>query len=380
MRKLKAKRGVVKQKSNEKSQSRDMDFVTTWRILGEGSVILPVCGTFTIDWGDGCVEEFRGLQSGKSPVHKYGKRESYVNMYTVRVSSAAQWHGKTCLDELNTAQELELVLQWGTTKWTTMHRMFKGCINLRITALDAPDLSGVTDMSFMFSNCHQFNGLIEHWDVSGVQDMGYLFFDTPNFNQALNDWDVSSVTNMQDMFSYAVDYNHPLDDWDVSSVGDMSAMFAGAVRFNQLIGGWDVKRVKHMQLMFRGADLFNQALSAWDVSSVINMANMFNGASVFNQSLNGWDVGKVRSMNRMFHEAFAFNQPLDKWDVYNVNNFDDMFERATAFKQDIRYLDYPLNGNTENMFGTGKSLVDYSEPYFAQDEKDLIGGILKMGG
>ena len=40
--------------------------------------------------------------------------------------------------------------QWGTNKWTSMESAFYGCSNTDFAAVDAPDLTLVSDMSEMF--------------------------------------------------------------------------------------------------------------------------------------------------------------------------------------------------------------------------------------
>src|SRR3546814_8012811 len=42
------------------------------------------------------------------------------------------------------------VNNWGTISWSGFQ--FNGCSNLKVTAPDIPDLSGVTDLSWGFSN------------------------------------------------------------------------------------------------------------------------------------------------------------------------------------------------------------------------------------
>ena len=43
-------------------------------------------------------------------------------------------------------------------------------------------------------------GPIANWDVSGVSDMSYLFWFSQNFNADISSWDTSGVTNMNNMF------------------------------------------------------------------------------------------------------------------------------------------------------------------------------------
>ena len=50
----------------------------------------------------------------------------------------------------------------------------------------------------MFRNC-PFNQDISTFDMSGVTDMQYMFDDNSAFNQDISGWDVSGVTNPNNM-------------------------------------------------------------------------------------------------------------------------------------------------------------------------------------
>lgn len=123
------------------------------------------------------------------------------------------------------------VEQWGNNPWTSMANAFHGATNLRIPATDAPDLSGVTNMSFLFHAATVFNDPINHWDVSNVTNMARLFAGADAFNQPLNNWDVSRVTTFLATFK-AASFNQPIGNWIMSSTTDMYLMFDGASSFN----------------------------------------------------------------------------------------------------------------------------------------------------
>src|SRR5690606_9287918 len=90
--------------------------------------------------------------------------------------------------------------QWGDIVWKSMANAFSGCEYLQIYATDAPDLSDVTDMSFMFYLASNINQDLNHWDVSNISNMIYLFNYAINFNGNISDWDVGQVERFQGMF------------------------------------------------------------------------------------------------------------------------------------------------------------------------------------
>jgi len=137
------------------------------------------------------------------------------------------------------AQNLIRIEQWGGIEWETMNKAFAGCKNLQITAKDAPDLSRVRDMSYMFEAAWHINQPINHWDVSNVAFMKGMFKNAANFNQPLDKWNVSNVTDMKEMFYNAVSFNQSLNNWNVSNVKYKDNMFLGAKTFDKKnISSW----------------------------------------------------------------------------------------------------------------------------------------------
>ncbi len=186
------------------------------------------------------------------------------------------------------------VPQWGTVAWTGMNQAFNNCNNLNITATDVPNLSGVTDMTSMFSGCNKLNGPanIGTWNVGTITNMNSLFSFCTVFNQNLSAWNVSNVTKINAMFYFTAAFNNGnspgIKDWNTSRVTEMQNMFTSATAFNQPIGSWDVSKVTTFVQMFENATVFNQDLSNWNVSQSIGFTYMFKGAAAFNQNLGKW--------------------------------------------------------------------------------------------
>ena len=347
-------------------------FITTWQTTTAGeSITIPVgsvLDTYTVSWGDGNTSvDITGDQT-----HMYDDAGTYT------VSISGDFTRIALSGDSTNAQKMQSIEQWGDIRWNSMSRAFYGASNMIYNATDAPNLSGVTDMSGMFRGAFSFNGDISDWNVSSVTYMGRMFFDATSFNQRLDSWNVSSVIDMHDMFAGATSFNGDISDWNVSSVTKMNGMFAGATSFNGDISDWNVSSVTDMYDMFWFASSFNQPLNLWNVSSVTNMHDMFAGTP-FNQPLNLWNVSSVTDMNSMFGGATSFNgdisdwdvssvtdmrymlssatfnQPLDSWNVSSVADMNGMFGGATTFNQPLDSWDISSVTDMNGMFGGATS-------------------------
>ena len=333
------------------TSAQNAPFITTWDIGDnnysnrvEISIDANYQYNYSIDFGDGVVLT---NQTGKV-IHGY----SNPGKYTIKITGLFPYG--------QFKDNILSIDQWGDIQWASMSSSFVGCEKLVIEAIDAPDLSQVTNMDRMFSDCDQFNSNINHWDVSNITDMSNLFAYAVNFNQPLNNWDVSNVVNMERMFYRAVSFNQPLNNWNTSSVTNMTQMFSEAYLFNQPLSSWDVSNVTDMSYMFSANVFqrnysFNQSLDNWNTSSVINMEGMFEFNTSFNSAIGNWDVSNVVDMSNMFRNSFLFNQNIGSWDVSSVTNMSNMFNNALAFNQ-------PLNNwNTSNVTNMVRMFAaDYS--------------------
>ncbi len=248
------------------------------------------------------------------------------------------------------------------------------------------DVSGVTDMSYMFYCAESFNQNIQSWITSKVADMQHIFDNAKSFDHNIGNWQVGSVTSFAgfdengsstwtaakkprfkltradlvemiakekdvsyanvsqitdmsnlmeqvatylgesiDSCSVVQNFNQDISRWDVSGVTDMSRMFAGATTFDQDISSWVTGNVTDMHSMFAGATAFNQPINSdsWDVSGVTDMSGMFAGATTFDQDISSWSTSSVTDMHSMFAGASAFNQPINS-DSWDVSGVTDM--------------------------------------------------------
>lgn len=396
-------------------------FIMTWETTAANEeMIIPTNGRgydFRVDWGDGTVE----THLTDDPKHTYAT----PGIHTVKIIGSFPWIFFSEQDEDGGDLGLKLrsIEQWGSNQWQTMEGAFEGASNMVINATDAPDLSQVTRIDQMFSDCHaltnedfsgwdvsnvqnmeeafirtdnfngnisnwntanvtsmeqmfqeakSFNGDISGWNVSNVTDFSSMFEDAEAFNQGLNNWDLSKAQDLGDMFRKTDVFNGDISSWDVSSVTDMNSMFANAALFNQDITGWDVSAVTDMEEMFDGATVFNQDISVWNVSAVESMEEMFEDTENFNVDISGWDLSSLRRISGMFLRATAFNQDISGWDISNISSLESVFEGATAFDQNLGSWNVSRLSNMDDFLnGSGMSQANYDAALIGWAAQDI---------
>ncbi|KAF3978532.1 MAG: BspA family leucine-rich repeat surface protein, partial [Methylococcales symbiont of Iophon sp. n. MRB-2018] len=305
-------------------------FITEWRITAADRGLLFLGqGSYTINWGDGTAEQ---EITSNSPEHVYDTPGDYIVTTTNTITRFNLNNNSRSRNQLIDIQ------QWGTAEWTSMNGAFRGAQNMTMSASDSPNLSEVTNMSYMFSGAIAFNQDISNWNVASVTNMAYMFHSASSagaFNQDISSWNVASVTDMERMFFRASAFNQDIGSWNVASVTDMARMFFGNSAFDQDIGSWNVASVTDMNRMFLSASVFNQDIGDWNVASVTDMSFMFGGAEAFNQDLGRWYIDEtINNDQGMLQTA---NPDYDGVNDLNVLSFNFVAQNAELRGQNPTY-------------------------------------------
>ncbi|GAA4276691.1 hypothetical protein GCM10022259_14150 [Aquimarina mytili] len=278
-------------------------FITTWQTtVANEAITIPTTGSgydYTVDWGDGMVES--GVAGDAT--HQYVT----AGIYTVRI--IGDFPRISFRFNFENQEKILSVEQWGVQQWTSMEGAFSRCSNLVINAIDAPDLSLVSSMRWMFE---QTTALVDN-------------------GGNMRNWDVSTVEMMTSLFSRS-NFNENIDSWNVTNVKNFSSMFFRNVRFNQNLNSWNTAMGERFGSMFDGATAFNGNISNWDTGEATSFANMFRDAIAFNQDISGWDTKNLGNINNTFERATAFDQDLGDWDISsvieNTNSIQHMFSNS----------------------------------------------------
>lgn len=224
-------------------------FVSLWRTSNtsggsstSAQVKLPLnsSGTynFVVDWGDGGPTDTITLWNDPLTTHTYGVSGDYTITITGIING---WRFA------NTGDRLKLlnVTQWGPLNVGNLANYFRGCSNLDLSGVsDVLDMVGTTNCIEFFRGCSSLTSInnLEFWDVSSVTLMNGMFSQCTTFNHNISTWDVSSVTNMNSMFVVSTSFDQDLGSWDVSLVTTMLLMFGSATlstpNYDSLLNGW----------------------------------------------------------------------------------------------------------------------------------------------
>jgi len=294
-------------------------FKTTWKTDNDGSsnstsIEIPISGgTYDVDWtGDGTWDD-TGLSGSVS--HDYGA----TGTYTVFIKGS---FNNLIFNNGGDKDKLLSIDQWGNIQWNTMENAFRGCSNLRVTATDAPDLSGVTSCLRMFRDCSSLNDDLPNWVFAANSDIRYMFYNCSSFDGDISSWNVENVVKMSALFENATSFDSDISGWKTSSLTVTTEMFYNASSFDQDISGWDVGSVTNMEQMFRKASSFNQDIGGWNTSSVTSMRRMFRDATSFDQNIGSWNVESVTDMLQMFYGTELsrdnYDALLEGWDAQNL--------------------------------------------------------------
>ena len=337
------------------------------------SFALPLVATgtydFTVAWGDGSSSVITAYNQ-PDVVHTYAAGGTYTLEITGTLTG---WVFEGGGDRLKLLE----IIAWGdVVLGTTEGSYFSGCENLQITATTGSPLRPTTTNLFeCFFNCTALTAAASNigaWDVSAVTDMSFMFGACGNFNKNLSAWDTSSVQLMFSIFRNCTVFNNgggvsPLT-WTTTALQDTSFMFLLCVAFNQTVLFSDMSNVTRTTSMFSQCTVFNNGspiddgsnpLTFTTTSALTDTSQMFIQCPAFNQTFALSDVTGVTTTNSMFSGTFKFNNgstiddganPMTWTTSSALQDLNNMFRRNFAFNQTLVLSDVTGVTRTVSMF------------------------------
>ena len=192
------------------------------------------------------------------------------------------------------------------------------------------DVSNVTDMRSMFSNCSGLTGELDlsSWNVSNVTTMEYMFNQCSKLTSIdLSGWNTTNVRTISNIFSNCNNLTTlDLSNFDTSNVISLGYAFNGCSGLINLdLSNFDTSKVTGLTYTFGGCSgLTTLNLSSFNLLNVLDMARMFyNCKSLTNLQLN--DLGHNQKCTSLDLSPCS---ALTKDSILFL--FNNAFDRATA--------------------------------------------------
>lgn len=197
--------------------------------------------------------------------------------------------------------------------------MFNNRPNLAHTDLVNSDWRYVTDCSYMFGNCSNFNQPVTLGD--NITRCGGMFYGCNNFNQPVNIGD--KVTACFDMFAFCGNYNSPVTIGP--NVKHGMQMFLRCTNYNSAVTFADGITDANFANMFMDCPNFNQPVSLPQNS---NCYQMFKNCVNLSSPVTG--VENATDCREMFMNCKLFDSPVQ---LPSVNSYYGMFSSCSNFDQ-----------------------------------------------
>ncbi len=201
-----------------------------------------------------------------------------------------------------------------TSGVTNMSYMFSNCDNVRSIVFGDIDTSNVTTMKYMFNSCGSLTSVdINALDTDNVTDMSYMFADVQSLGSLdLRTFKTAKVTDMSCMFSRCYGLKTlDVSSFDTSKVESMDSMFSQCSLLEKIdVKGFDTRNVTDMSSVFEGcSSLKSVDVSGFDTSNVTSLSSMFCDCSALNElDLSSFDRSKVKYKMAMFGNCDALNK------------------------------------------------------------------------
>ncbi len=214
-------------------------FVSTWSTANSGTssgvqITLPLVSSgtysFTVYWGDGNSDTITAYDDA-AVTHTYASSGTYTVSIAGTIRGWSFNNGGDCLKIVDVAA-------WGSLAFGSTQEQFRGCSNLDISAVDAPDLSSTTSLEGCFRDCSSLT------------------------NFEMSSWDTTGVVSMQDMFAWAISFNGNVSGLVTDSAENLASMMIFARSFTGIgVEHWNVSNVVYLISTFYGCSVFNGNVS-----------------------------------------------------------------------------------------------------------------------
>ncbi len=264
--------------------------------------------------------------------------------------------------------------------------MFRDQFRLKEIDLTQVDISGTTDLSYMFQRCRSLTAIdLSPLDTAHITNMSRMFWDCEALTSIdLSPLDTSRVTDLSG-FLYSCESLRSVDlsPLDTSRVTTMESLLQGCERLEEVcLDGLDTSQVTTMEGMFRFCHaLCRVDLSGLDTSCVQDMTGMFSKCYRLEEfpDLSRNDTSQVEDMTFMFANCTSLRSvDLTRVDLRSAKKMWGMFEGCTSLERaDLSGIYAPQLERIDDLFKDCTALVEVSFEGFHAPRLDNVAKLFK---
>jgi len=258
-------------------------------------------------------------------------------------------------NECHKLKEIKGIDKFNTNKVTDMNTMFQCCYELEHLDLFNFNTSNVTNMSCMFTNCYKLKEIkgIDKFNTNKVTDMKAMFQNCYELEHLdLFNFNTSNVTDMSYMFNecHKLKEIKGINKFNTNKVTDMKAMFGKCCELEHLdLFNFNTSNVTNMSCMFNECHKLKEikGIDKFNTNKVTDMSGMFQCCyELEHLDLFNFNTSNVTNMSYMFNKCYKLKEikGIDKFNTNKVTDMNTMFQAC----YELEHLDLS-NFNTSNV-------------------------------
>jgi surface protein len=200
---------------------------------------------------------------------------------------------------------------------STSRLTFGGASTLKpfLERVNIKSLGGLVNATNMFYFCHSLQSLNEHeWDTSKWTSIQHMFHTNRKLTYLdTRNWNLSAVTNMDGIFTNCDQLLEiaGIENWNVENVSQFSSLFSGCLRFRGSSSGildlsnWNVtNKATTFYRMFQITRNLNKVIFGnWDTRNVTNASEMFSNSVITELDMSMLNLSAATTVADMFINA-----------------------------------------------------------------------------
>ena len=326
----------------------DQKFVGLHAIYPDANfVALSAAGDYTVDWGDGVVENFAAnaiaqheynydtYDIGNATLSSRGYKQAVVTVtpqagQNLTTLNLHQRHSALTVQYSSGFLDIALAGQFLTDLRIGAQTPGSGSQVIRFADLERVNIvrSSVVNFSYLFNGCYSLQAVVSiSTDVVSDVNMSNMFNNCMSL-ESVPLFNTTAVTDMSNMFNNCMSLESvPL--FDTSAVTSMYYMFNNCYSLTS-VPQFNTSAVTNMNYMFSYCYSLT-SVPQFNISAVTSMSNMFQNCYSLT-SVPQFNISAVTNMSSMFQNCYSLTS-VPQFNISAVTNMSSMFSNCPSLSK-----------------------------------------------